>query len=540
MVQLHGNIQGTYDGISFDSLTGNSMFSNRGVKGTYLKYLYNYYVSHWDDQTTTGGTNPVVSKPETDNTVQTVQSVGLYIYVGPFKIDQATNQYTIDVSFKDGDDHDLSNVSYVLTDKNDGKGRILAQNKESLNGKEFYVRIRALSSARSVTVTATPKIMLSTSNGYVWESDEVGDQPLLTFVRTEQKVNPSKKTIRINPVQRTRQFDASLRKSIYGFYKYDNFYDSYRIITLSDTESREPKVRVPLSKDADFNEYAYIHRKDPYKTEVGAEIIYKITVYNEGEEDMYITSITDNLPPCGLRIPDPVKEPQSYSLYNRYKWSYNSSTNSVSTNYESSVLLHRATAGSLDLDSRYVYLPLVVTEDAKGKIITNIAEITGYATEPTGGKDIDSGYSTDNDEGRRAALPTSEYDWEMYAGRENVDVYGNYNVWFKGQEDDDDFEKIEVPGEKQIDLALRKSIYEVSGSSQSREKSPNTDPLDDGEDTSTFTDVKDPITVKVGDKVKYRIRVFNEGEQNGYASKIEDYLPKGLRISSTIHNKHSK
>ena len=154
-----------YDGITFDGLTGNSIFSRGGVKGEYIKYLYNYYVSHWDEDTTASGTNPVVSKPETDNQTIELEREGAYVFVGPFKINHATNQYTVDITFNAENGDELTGISYLLTDKKNGKGVILTPNKEGLDGKEFYVRLRANSQARSVTVTATPKIQTKNSKG---------------------------------------------------------------------------------------------------------------------------------------------------------------------------------------------------------------------------------------------------------------------------------------------------------------------------------------------------------------------------------------
>ena len=39
---------------------------------------------------------------------------------------------------------------------------------------------------------------------------------------------------------------------------------------------------------------------------------------------------------------------------------------------------------------------------------------------------------------------------------------------------------------------------------------------------------KDAVTVRKGDIVTYKIRVYNEGDRNGYATEVTDYLPEGL------------
>ena len=48
--------------------------------------------------------------------------------------------------------------------------------------------------------------------------------------------------------------------------------------------------------------------------------------------------------------------------------------------------------------------------------------------------------------------------------------------------------------------------------------------------TVTKTHTKTPIQVKIGDTVLYTIRIYNEGDIDGYAKEITDYLPEGLTL----------
>src|SRR5699024_7865761 len=41
---------------------------------------------------------------------------------------------------------------------------------------------------------------------------------------------------------------------------------------------------------------------------------------------------------------------------------------------------------------------------------------------------------------------------------------------------------------------------------------------------------KEPVTVQKGDIVKYTLRVYNEGEIDGYASEITEDIPEGLEF----------
>ena len=58
--------------------------------------------------------------------------------------------------------------------------------------------------------------------------------------------------------------------------------------------------------------------------------------------------------------------------------------------------------------------------------------------------------------------------------------------------------------------------------------------------TATYKHTKDAIAVQKGDVVTYTIRVYNEGEVDGYVDKITDYLPNNLIpiiiISHTLWN----
>ena len=109
--------------------------------------------------------------------------------------------------------------------------------------------------------------------------------------------------------------------------------------------------------------------------------------------------------------------------------------------------------------------------------------------------------------------------------------------------DSTDFEKPEEPDEKIFDLALRKFITSINGVSPSVSRVPqiSDDTLSDLEaeriTTAEKVHPKNPLTVKTGDSVVYTIRVYNEGEIDGYAKEITDYLPSGLKLkeNSTIN-----
>lgn len=93
---------------------------------------------------------------------------------------------------------------------------------------------------------------------------------------------------------------------------------------------------------------------------------------------------------------------------------------------------------------------------------------------------------------------------------------------------------ITVPNDKkEFDLSLRKFITEVNGKELEESKLPvvDTTKLASGEaTTATYTHSKDPVDVNPTDIVTYSIRVYNEGEVDGYASKVMDDIPEGLEF----------
>ena len=111
-------------------------------------------------------------------------------------------------------------------------------------------------------------------------------------------------------------------------------------------------------------------------------------------------------------------------------------------------------------------------------------------------------------------------------------------------------EKQETPisGEKEVgvakrefDLALRKYISEVNGKEINREPTVDVSNLNKNIDgakvtTATYNHNKKPVAVKPGDVVTYTIRVYNEGELDGYVGEITDYLPAELEFINDVEN----
>ena len=87
----------------------------------------------------------------------------------------------------------------------------------------------------------------------------------------------------------------------------------------------------------------------------------------------------------------------------------------------------------------------------------------------------------------------------------------------------------------EFDLALRKFITQINDK-EVTSRIPQVDVsglIDGSSKTAIYTHPKDPIAVKTGDVVTYTIRIYNEGEINGYAKEITDDIPEGLKFLVT-------
>lgn len=104
--------------------------------------------------------------------------------------------------------------------------------------------------------------------------------------------------------------------------------------------------------------------------------------------------------------------------------------------------------------------------------------------------------------------------------------------------------------EKKFDLALRKIIKSVNrndsqiynGETAGRYPELNVfsviQLIQNG--TIQYNNKKDPVKVKVGDRIIYTLRIYNEGTVKGFVDEITDYLPEGLKLAdnSQINDKY--
>ena len=303
-------------------------------------------------------------------------------------------------------------------------------------------------------------------------------------------------------------FDLSLRKFITAV-------NDKELVDEEGNYLREPIVDTSNLNKQDENgniitTAIYNHTKEPVLVQPNNIVVYMLRVYNEGELDGYASEIKDHLPPYLEFVEGEFNE--------QYGWEISEDGRTVTSRYLEDELIEKAqTDENGNITLSYVEVPImckVVENPPTSENITNIADITEYLDEnkePVTDRDSQE----DNVE-----LPSDE-DLPGYKDDET-------GTYVPGQQDDDDFEKVIV---KTFDLALRKWVTQAIVIENGKQTITETghQPYDDPEQVVKVELHRKKIN-EVTVKFRYSIRVINEGEIEGYAKEITDYIPEGLKF----------
>ena len=312
-----------------------------------------------------------------------------------------------------------------------------------------------------------------------------------------------------------KEFDLSLRK-------YITKVNDKEIKGSDGKYSREPNIDLTPLKDGTDTTAIYKHRKDPVGVKIGDIVIYTIRVYNEGEVDGYASEVTDYLPPQLEFVNDEFNA--------NYGWLIDGKGRVAKTNFLSKTkvdaeenLIKAFDGEELDYKELQIKCKVISTKDLD-KVITNIAEIT--ACTDTNGKQI-----VDRDSTTKNLVLPNDSDLPDYKGnKSNKSVLSDKDYFYKGQEDDDDFDKLIL---QEFDLALRKFITSINDVAPEVSRVPvvDTSKLKNGSSTTaTYTHPKNPLEVETADIVVYTLRIYNEGDMAGYAELVRDDIPEGLEF----------
>ena len=500
------------EGEAFDSL-----FNIDRDRFNATKALLSYYVKNAD----ANYSSPVIAsdaKPITiqDNSDGKIQTIGDNYVAGPYIINKQLDiDYDVTATYNDG------TITPTIGIKN-SNGNIEATNKtiKELEGQEFYLMVPTSSNITQLKMQINGSYKVRKAWYLSAENPEV-EQPVVLVNEDTQYFED----VVAARLEAKKTFDLSLRKFITEI-------NGQKIEELGLT-SRVPNVEgLEELKNGTANTAIYKQLKTPVKVDIGDIVTYTIRVYNEGELAGYATEITDYLPDQLEYILDDeinLKYGWKYDTENTHRLKTNYLSNADGTTSETPEENKLAAFDGTKLDYKDVQIRCKVVSTANmPKKITNIAEITGCKDEE--GNVITSPTTGERDSSvKNVQIPA---DLPSYKDQEINRQDPTDPDYIPGQEDDDDFEKLLL---KEFDLSLKKFITKVNDT-EITNRAPQVDvtPLKGTGTTAKYTyqisPEKNPVVVENSDIVEYTIRIYNEGEANGYAEVVRDDIPAGLEF----------
>ena len=481
-----------------------------------------------------------------------IKKAGNYYVLGPIKLsgtNTTSSELTLKVTDKDG--KEISGYKFSSSDGTEQNKTL----KDYIGDSEgFYVKVptssgKTVKISLNITNSGTKKTLWLTGTETSSSITLDGEQPLVEISR-------EKETIETEFTAEYTEFDLALRKYIVEV-------NGKKLADLN-LPSRNPKVDVSSLKTG--TTATYNHRKAPVEVKENDVVTYSITIYNEGDIDGYASKIIDQLPTNLITSPDNPSIITSIGkdgkAKNQYKITNGLPTASTTDAPANSIVFNIVTpAKSLKaysetdgLDYETLTFKCIVKQEAdseKSKILTNVAWIADA-------KDSNGNSVTDRDSSPSSSPNVNRDNMENYTGNtSNKKDLEDDNNFYKGEQDDDDFEKLIIkPVKRQFDLELVKFIAAVSKDAKIDEgeyltdtkksdgiytRAPKISIEQDESKQDTNRKIKcdwspsnkEPLLVDPGDYVLYTIRVYNAGEVDGYASLIKDLLPVGLEFVET-------
>ena len=507
----------TLDGVKYDSL---SKYNPTGVapndgygsqRQAQAEILYKYLIKTAKENANKYTDVSKLGAPAKVNTkTLNYKEDGANYIIGPINITEQegnTIPYTIDFIVKN-DNTEITN--YKLLDSNQSEVSAGTEVND-LVGEDFYISVPK-ESVTSISVAIN--INYSNTKLTLWASTTNNQEQPVMIPEKERVSVPVELTVTPNE----KIFDLALRKYI---------------TKVNDVELEQGSSRVPVIDESTLTSgttATYKHKKDPVVIQTGDKVTYKITIYNEGEKEGRATKIVDQLP-TGLKFVKVVSgnfEEESYSEADNKL----NLTRKVSNTDN----LPAYTKGNLSSETIEIECEVTLVPDkVNSKILTNVAWIS-EAIDSESNITITNQVGADRDSEPSTVPNVNKDNMENYAGNDNKSDLADSNYYYKGQQDDDDFEKLVLMPES-FDLKLIKRIVAVNNQNVP-ERIQNVDvsklnTIDiDGKlvTTGEYKLNKEPVSVAKGDIVTYTFRIYNEGTIDGYASEITEDIPEGLEF----------
>lgn len=457
-----------------NSLTGD--YINR-IRKEYMNTLYRYYVNTALTYGDTEFDEYMFVYPQIAEQDATCVVEGNYYKVGPFKISSGSDLVNYSIKLYNGENEILPS-EYIIKDANNDE--VDKEISEILDENYYLCFPIAENTIRNVKLNLT--YTESDINASLWQAtDKENYQPIILITRDEGEV------ISNIDVDIKGQFDLSLQKFI------------SKINNKELEESRVPNVVF------ENNNFTYQAPNTPVKVKVGDEVTYSIRVFNEGEIDGYASEIKDDIP-NGLRF-DSNNETNI-----KYGWKMYDQDGNITNNESEAV------------EIRTDYLSKEKSDEMERK---SLLEAFNKENAQINHQEVEVVFTVENVTSNKEIINTAEIS-------KDSDKDGNEISDKDSTPDNDIIDEDDIDNEKIIvltfDLSLQKFITKINGKflKQIREPFCNTKSLLEGRNNAEYETKKDIVTARIGDKVTYTIRIYNEGQIDGYANRIVDYLPEGL------------
>ena len=494
------------------------------TNNTPIDRIFSYLINGANNAVNNGYTyqniNQGIINFNTDDAVSNLD--GENYLVGPYRVDINGNAQ-LRLNAYNGNSL-ISNLRIVNANGNEVSGSSFSEKVNNIIGNDFYIVLPRTTSINSLRIVAS-----GTSNRAVlryWTSspNTINNNQPVVVLKNELNQYYNEKTINIK--NGTPEFDLAVREYI------SSVIDSRGI--SKKFESREPQItqenlRKLATKNAELSNGTTAlktHSKQPINVSSGDIITYTIRIYNEGQINGYAKEITDYIP-AGLEF----VSPDQSEINRRYGWQATTSDNkTIKTEYGANQLIQKFNLQPKDKKYSLSYIDIqlqcrvTAITNSDDNFLRNIVEITkiaDYNNNPISDRD-----STPNNLSDQSKIG---YNWgESERG--------------KGYEDDDDVEIALLKG-RYFDLALRKFIISVNNrelkdqNKYDREPVVDTKPIVEATSTTAiYKHKKNPVTIAPGNIVTYVIRIYNEGNIDGYADEITEHLPPELEFVNNDFN----
>lgn len=429
-----------------------------------------------------------------------INSDGTNYILGPYKIEELNENanYSIDAIAYTAN----GELTYTLLDSNKN---VTSKTLKELVGTDFYIAIDKNQNIEGIKFKVKTNVYATKITFWSVANAPLVDQPVAEVVKDIKTYEETTEEF---------SFDLALRKFITNI-------NGEELVNSNGKYSKEPNIDLTPLINKTGTTAIYKHSKEPVGVSIGDIVIFTLRIYNEGEIDGYASEIVDHLPP---QLEFVIDDEENFNA--SQGWVIDSTLRNPSTKILAKTqidpednLIKAFNGETLDYKEVKIKTRVVQTENID-KVITNTAEITSFT-------DVNGNVVVDRDSSAKNMVVPSDASLPDYKGNSsNKSILTDSAYFYKGQEDDDDFDKLIL---QEFDLALRKFITAINDTKVTS-RVPVFTNVKDKNGNYIYEHTKEPLEVDTADIVEYTIRIFNEGEISGYAKQVKDNIPEGLQF----------